>query len=222
VPPAKQYGVHDIKEALRLPSPAPRPQSIAFDGELLWMGSVETDRIYAIEPHQWTVSQETAAPGKPWGMTVVGDELRVLCGETEDDHRRIRRFVPGHGFKTHEAIECPDDTGSQLSYDGVRLYVSQWYNKLIVGIDETGSVVKKIALPRGVCGQTFADGAFYAVTTDDEESTEYFLTRATPSGDTVDIQDLARIPMQARGLAYDGSRFWTNHRERNEIVAFSI
>ena len=186
------------------------------------MGSVETSRIYAIEPHQWTVSEETPAPGKPWGITVVGDELRVLCGETEEDHRRIRRFVPGHGFKSHEAIECPGDTGSHLSYDGVRLYVSQWYNKLILGIDETGGVVKTISLPRGVCGQTFADGSFYALTTDDEDSSDYFLTRVTPAGDGVEIQDLARVPMQARGLAYDGSRFWTNHREHNEIVAFSV
>jgi hypothetical protein len=214
--------VHDIKEALRLPSPAPRPQSIAFDGERLWMGSVDTSRVYAIEPHQWTVLEETPAPGKPWGMAVVGDELRVLCGETDEDHRRIRRFVPGHGFKSREVIECPDDTGSHLSYDGVRLYVSQWYNKLILGIDEAGAVVKKIALPRGICGQTYADGAFYAITTDDEDGEDYFLTRVSSNGGAPKVEDLARVPLQARGLAYDGSRFWTNHREHNAIVAFTI
>jgi hypothetical protein len=219
---AKEYGVQDINEVLRLPSPAPRPQSIAFDGSILWMGSVETDRLYAIEPHQWTVSEEVPAPGKPWGMTVVGDELRVLCGETAEDNRVIRRFVPGHGFKTHESIACPDDTGSQLSYDGVRLYVSQWYKKRIVGIDESGSVVKTIELPRGVCGQTFADGKFYAITTDDEESTEYFLTRVTIGPDGPKSEDIARMPLQARGLAYDGARFWTNHREHNQIVAFTV
>ncbi|HEV8023047.1 MAG TPA: hypothetical protein VGP41_17350, partial [Candidatus Lustribacter sp.] len=189
--------MQNIKEVMRLPSPAPRPQSIAFDGERLWMGSVETSRVYAIEPHQWTVLEETPAPGKPWGMTVVGDELRVLCGETVEDNRWIRRFVPGHGFKT-QGLACPDDTGSQLSYDGVRLYVSQWYNKRILGIDEEGAVVKTIALPRGVCGQTFADGFFYAITTDDEESDEYFLTRVSGNGDGK-AEELARVPLQARG-----------------------
>lgn len=193
---------------------------MAFDGERLWMGSVDTSRIYAIEPHQWTVLEETPAPGKPWGMTVVGDELRVLCGETGEDHRRIRRLVPGHGFKS-QAIECPDDTGSHLSYDGVRLYVSQWYNKRILGIDEEGAVVRTIELPRGICGQTFADGAFYTITTDDEESNEYFLTRVVVNGER-QVEDLARVPLQARGLAYDGARFWTNHREHNAIVAFTI
>jgi sugar lactone lactonase YvrE len=214
--------VHDIKEALRLPSPAPRPQSIAFDGELLWMGSVETSRVYAIDPHQWTVTQEEPAPGKPWGITVVGDELRVLCGETGEDLRRIRRFVPGHGFKTKEFLACPQDTGSQLSYDGIRLYVSQWYNQRILGIDEAGEVVRTIDLPRGICGQTFSDGSFYTVTTDDEESDDYFLTRVHVNGGAPSIEDLARVPLKARGLAYDGARFWTNHRERNEIVAFTI
>jgi hypothetical protein len=212
--------VQDVKEHLRLPSPAPRPQSIAFDGEKLWMGSIDTSRVYAIDPHQWTVIEESGAPGKPWGITVVGDELRVICGETAEDNRIVRRYVPGHGFKSHEAIGCPDDTGSQLSYDGVRIYISQWYNKRILGIDEKGTVVKTIDVPRGICGQTFVDGAFYVLTTDDEESTDYFLGKVSVNG-TSSHADLARVPFQARGLAYDGSRFWSNHREYNQIVAFT-
>ena len=212
--------MHDISETMRLPSPAPHPQSIALDGDKLWMGSIDTNRIYALDAHQWTIVEEDKAPGKPWGMTVVGDELRVLCGETSEDHRRIRRFVPGHGFKS-SALECPDDTGSHLSYDGMRLYVSQWYEKRILGIDETGAVVKTIELPRGICGQTFADGAFYAMTVDDEDSTDYFLTRVTVNGGAPKIEDLVRVPLQVRGLAFDGTRFWTNHREFNEIIAFT-
>ncbi|HKU82190.1 MAG TPA: hypothetical protein VJP76_08480 [Candidatus Tumulicola sp.] len=214
--------MQDVTETMRLPSPAPRPQSIAFDGEKLWMGSIETSRVYAIDPHQWTVSEEDRAPGKPWGMTVVGDELRVICGEGDDDNRVIRRFVPGHGFKNQDAVGCPDDTGSQLSYDGVRLYVSQWYNKRLLGIDEHGTVVRTIDLPRGVCGQCYVDGAFYVLTTEDEESNDYFVSRVSVNGGAPKIEDLARVPFAARGLANDGSRFWTNHREHNEIVAFTV
>jgi hypothetical protein len=211
--------VQDVTESLRLPSPAPRPQSIAFDGEKLWMGSIETCRLYALDPRQWTLIEEDKAPGKPWGMTVVGEELRVICGEGDDDERIIRRFVPGHGFKTRDAVACPDDTGSQLSYDGTWLYVSQWYNRRILGLDEHGSVVRQIDLPRGVCGQCYVDGHFYVITTDDEESDEYFLGRVSANGAAA-FEDLGRIPFAARALAYDGSRFWTNHREANQIVAF--
>jgi hypothetical protein len=211
--------MQDVIEALRLPSPAPRPQSIAFDGEKIWMGSIETNRLYAIDPNQWTIVEEEHAPGMPWGMTIVGDELRVICGEGADDDRVIRRCVPGHGFKTQGAIRCPDGTGSQLSYDGVRLFVSQWYNQCLLGIDEQGAVVRRIDLPRGVCGQCYVDGTFYLVTTDKEDSNDYFLTRVSVNGEAV-AEDLGRIPFAARALAYDGSKFWTNHREENQIVAF--
>jgi hypothetical protein len=211
--------VQDVTEALRLPSPAPRPQSLAFDGEKLWMGSIETNRLYAIDPRQWTVTEEDKAPGKPWGMTAIGDELRVICGEGEDDDRVVRRFLPGHGFKTQAAIRCPDGTGSQLSYDGNWLYVSQWYNRRLLGLDEQGNVVRRIDLPRQVCGQCYVDGSFYLVTTDDEDSGEYFLTKVSVNG-AQRSEDIARIPFAARSLAYDGARFWTNHREANQIVAF--
>jgi hypothetical protein len=98
--------------------------------------------------------------------------------------------------------------------------VSQWYNKKIVGIDECGNVVRTIDLPRGVCGQCFSDGSFYVITTDDEDSDQYFLGKVDAEG--TNFQDLAHVPFAARGLASDGNRFWTNHRERNEIVAFTI
>ncbi len=211
--------MQDVNEALRLPSPAPRPQALAFDGEKLWIGSIETDRLYAINPQQWTLIEEDRVPGKPWGMTVIGDELRVVCGVGEDDDRIIRRYVPGHGFKTQGVIECPDATGSQLSYDGTYLYLSQWYKRRILGLDERGNIVRRIEVPHQICGQCYVDGNFYLVTTDDEETDEYFLTRVNANG-AYKSEDLARIPFAARALAYDGTRFWTNHREANQIVAF--
>lgn len=211
--------MNDVIEALRLPSPAPRPQALAFDGDKLWMGSIETDRIYALNPLQWTLIEEDQVPGKPWGMTVVGDELRVVCGIGADDDRVIKRFVPGHGFKSTGTIECPDATGSQLSYDGSWLYLSQWYNRRILGLDEQGNIVRQIEVPHQICGQCYVDGSFYLVTTEDEDSGEYFLTRVSANGERRS-EDLARIPFAARALAFDGSRFWTNHREANQIVAF--
>jgi hypothetical protein len=213
--------VDDIEELLRLPSPAPKPQSLAFDGTALWMGSLETHRIYCINPRNWTAHEEATAPGVPYGMTIVGDELRVLCGETDDDHRLIRRFVPGHGFKRSDAIPCPDDTGSQLGYDGDRLYVSQWYRKRILSLDDRGKVGTVIDVPHGICGQVIVEGCFYLVTTDDEETGDYWLTRVDARNGKPKIDDVARIGFPARALAFDGSRFWTNHREADQIVAFA-
>ena len=216
--------MNSIQELQRLASPAPKPQSLAWDGATLWMGSRETRRIYGINPATWTVGWETAAPGTPWGMTAVGRELRVLCGETAEDNRIIRRCVPGTGFDPAWATPCPDDSGSQLGYDGQRLHVSQWYPKKVLTLGADGKVERAIAVPHGICGQVFVDGFIYLVTTDAEETDDYWLTRVdlkqTGAAGPM-IEDVARIPFQARALAWDGARFWTNHRERNQIVAFA-
>ncbi len=214
--------MNDVVELLRLPAPGPRPQALAYDGQLLWMGSLETCRLYAIDPTHWTVREEAPAPGKPYGLTAIGDELRVLLSEGDDDERVIRRFVPGHGFRTEDAIACPDGTGSQLGYDGDRLYVSQWYAKRIISLGETGEVGSVIAVPHGICGQVVVDGCFYLVTTDAEETDHYFLTHVDARKGTPIVKDLARIPFAARALAFDGERFWTNHRENHQTVAFRL
>jgi sugar lactone lactonase YvrE len=213
--------VDEITEILRLTAPAPRPQAIAFDGTSVWLGSIARERLYAMDPHTWTVREEIPLPGKPWGMTVVGDELRAILGMTDEDHRVIHRVAPGHGVHRSGALACPDDTGSHLSYDGDRLYVSQWYNKRIVAIDGDGRPGTVVQLPHEVCGQTIVGGRFYCITTDDETSGEYFLTRVDARGPAPAIEDLAHVRFDARGLAFDGEHFWTNHREAHQTVAFS-
>ncbi|PYL23760.1 MAG: hypothetical protein DMF37_09025 [Verrucomicrobia bacterium] len=49
-----------ITERRRFPSPAPTPQALAWDAKrrVLWMGSRDLRRIYAIDPEKWTVLEE--------------------------------------------------------------------------------------------------------------------------------------------------------------------
>jgi hypothetical protein len=185
------------------------------------MGSRETKGIYGINPGTWTVVWTTAAPGTPYGMTTIGNELRVLCGETVDDRRMIRRCVPQIGFDEKFGIPCPDDAGSQLGYDGHRLYVSQWYPRKVLALGPEGQVERIINVPHGICGQVWVGPFVFLVTTDEEEKGDYWLTRVDPRPETAVISDIARIPFAARALAFDGRRFWTNHREQNQIVSFS-
>ena len=214
--------MQEVTEVVRMNSPAPRPQSLAFDGESLWMGSIETCRLYEIDPVHWTVRHEEKVPCKPWGMTVMGDELRVVCGEGEDDNRSIRRFVPGHGFKHEGVIPCPGDTGSQLGFDGDRLYVSQWYNKRVISLDADGNIGSVIESPHQIAGQVIVGGVFYLLGTDDEDAEKFFITRIDARNGKPQIEDVATLNFGARALAYDGTRYWTNHRENNEIVAFTF
>jgi outer membrane protein assembly factor BamB len=185
------------------------------------VGSIETNRLYSIDPHTWMAIDEGEAPGQPWGMTLVGEELRVITGEGPGDDRWIRRFIPGHGFKSEGSFRAPDSTGSQLGWDGDRLYLSQWYNQRILALDERGNVDRTIAVPHGICGQVVVEGRFYLVTTDDEASGVYWLTRVDARGATPVCEDIALIPFDARALTFDGERFWTNHREADQIVAFA-
>jgi hypothetical protein len=177
----------DIVERKRLASPAPKPQSLAFDGAMLWMGSRETRHLYAIDPVEWTSADLGEAPGTPWGIAVTGQELKIVSGEKPDDNRFIRRYSFEHGFDPAFRWPCPDDTGSQLSYDGRRLYLSQWYNKRIVVLDDDGKPERTIDLSHEICGQVFVRGDIYCVTTD-----------------------------------HDGTYFWTNDRENDQIVAFDV
>jgi hypothetical protein len=76
-------------------------------------------------------------------------------------------------------------------------------------------------VPHQIVGQTIVGGRFYLITTDDERSGDYFLTRLDARNGNVTSVDLAAIHFDARGLAFDGERFWTNHREKHQTVAFA-
>jgi len=212
--------MQNVNELLRLPSPAPRPLGVAFDGTQLWLGSLETERVYAMDPAQWTLSDEAAAPGKPFGIVSIGDELRVVLGEGEADDRYVVRFVPGHGFKDTAKIACPEFIGSHVAYDGELLYVSQFTKSCIVALDDAGAVVRTIALKNPPAGITFCDGRLYMVTVDDANDRR-LLSRTDPHDTHAHVEDFAVIPFAARGLAFDGTRFWSGERDANEIVAFT-
>lgn len=211
----------DINEKLRLPSPAPKPLGLAFDGQTLWMASRDTHRMYAIDAGTWSARDEGEAPGGPFGMTVMGDELRLIIGIGENDHDRyIYRFISGHGFKT-DRIACPDLTGAHLAYDGDTLFLSQASYRKILALDADGNITREIPLDRVPIGMTIVDGRFHLVTSDAEfENLE--LTIVDARGETPVVEAAASIPFDARGLTYDGTKFWTCHRDENQIVAFSI
>jgi hypothetical protein len=210
--------MEDIAELRRLASPVPRPQALCFDGPRIWLTSIATRRLYLLDG-SWTVKDEWDAPGTPWGMTCIGPELRLVCGEGEDDDRNLRRFVPGRGFDLEFRIPCPEFEGSQLGWDGKTLHLNQWHRKRVLALSPAGEVLREWPVPHEICGQAIVDGAIHVVSTDDENTLDYWLTRIDPA--TGVTKNVAHIPFQARGLAWDGKAFWTNHREKHEIVSFA-
>ena len=212
-----------VVETSRRRAPFEKPQSVALDGTSLWIGSIATNKVYRMNPQTLEISEQFDAPGKPWGMTrLPSGELRLICGEGSDDDRFVRRFSPGSGFAGSDGFRCPDGTGSQLSFNGTRLFISQWYNRRLLGVDDKGNIVETIVVPHQICGQTYVDGAFYLVTVEDETTTDYWITRVAPADGKPHIEDVAHVPFAARALAFDGKQFWTNHREAGEIVSFRL
>jgi hypothetical protein len=166
------------------------------------------------------VREEKPIPGMAWGMTAAEEDIYAVCGEPPDDDRYIRRYVKGAGFSDDLRKPCPDGTGSSLAFDGTRLILTQWYARRVLYLDRLFEVEHEIEAQRGICGAAFADGAIYLVTTADESTEDYWLSRVIDGDGRPGTIDVARIPFKARALAWDGQRFWTNHRERDEVVAF--
>jgi hypothetical protein len=210
-----------IEELQRIPAPAPAPQGVACDGTDLWIGSNDTHRIYGVRMQTGAVFEESEAPGKPIGMVVTGESVRVVTAEGADGDRYIRRHVIGHGFKS-EAIACPDHTGSFLAWDGDHLFLSQRYEQRILELDAGGSIIRTIPVPRQITGMTIINGHFYLMTCENKECDDMRVLRVDARKETPDVMELASVPFIARSLAWDGTKFWTSSREANEVVAFSI
>jgi len=213
--------MQNVKELQRHRSPGSRPQPLAFLEKRLWVGSWDTDHLYAIDPLKWSVVEEVSAPGKPYGIASFGNELRVVVSIGEDDDRYLYRFVPGQGFDPESKTACPDLTGSQLVSDGTTLYLGQMGNRRILALDASGSVLREIPLPTRFGGMGFGEGTFYIIAADDEFENLQLATLDLQLGKP-DIVPVAAIPFDARSLAFDGNAWWTSHREASEIVSFTL
>lgn len=204
-----------------MPAPAPAPIGIAYDGSRLWIGSVETDSLYATDARTGSVSEEWEVQGTPYGLVAFDGELRVVVGDAESDDRSIARFVVGKGF-TSEMLPCPDATGSWLAHDGDALFLSQRFEHRILELDRVGTVRRSISVQRETTGMTIVDGSFFLMTTESKEVDDYRLVRLDPRAGEPRETELATLAITGRGLAYDGERFWTNLRGENTVVSFTL
>jgi hypothetical protein len=213
-----------ITELQRRPAPMPKPQAIFVDGGTLWLSSRATKKFYAVDRATLGITWESAVPNGDtvWGATKWGEDVYVVCGvdAVDVDARRICRVRPGVGFDPAFSLPCPDGMGSHISHDGTSLVLSQWYPQKLISIGAYGQPGRVLRAPHPIVGHCYAQGAFYLATTTNEESAhDYFIERLDPA--TWKCETLARLGFSARGLAFDGTNFWTNHRDQNEIVAFA-
>ena len=211
-----------IKERKRYQSPAVTPQALAWDGGILWMGSRDARRIYAIDSRKWSVLEEKETPGIPWAAVATNGSLRFTIGEGADDDRYIHHFDRKDGFSETDRIPCPEFTGSYLSFDGEHLYLSQWYKHRILKLDSSGNILRVIDVGAEICGHAFVDGLIYVLRGAEKPNEDWRIARLDPTQESPEVVDLARVSFASRSLTFDGERFWSNHRAANEIVSFVL
>ena len=214
-------GMTDVRELTRHPSPGGRPQPLAFHGALLYVGSRDASRLYGIDPATWTVVEDVALPGPPFGLVSHGGALHVVVSIGEDDDRYLYRYVPGTPLDEARRIALPDYTGSHLASDGTTLYLVQMTNQRIVALRPDASIERIVALPTRVVGVCFAADTLYGITADEEfENLE--VAKLDLHASPATVEPLAAIAEDARSLAYGAGSWWTNFREQHEVVAFAL
>jgi hypothetical protein len=207
------------QELNRRPSPANRPFGLAkFEGSL-WMGSWDTDRIYAIDPQAWEVRKEVDAPGRPYGIVPLGNELRVVIAHGEEDDRYLYRLRDG-AFDLASKTPCPDLTGSFMTVRGSTIYLGQMHYRRILQMKPDYTIEREIALPTRCAGFAFGpDGRFYMISADDEFENLRFGTLDVAQ-DRPQFESIRPLPDEARYLLHDGAQWWTSLRDANEIATF--
>ncbi|HVN68571.1 MAG TPA: hypothetical protein VMU38_02830 [Candidatus Binatia bacterium] len=212
----------NVTEVQRRPSPGGRPQPLAVYEDRLWVGAWETDHIYAIDTKAWSFEKSVPAPGKPYGIARFGSGLMTVVSLGEDDDRYFYRYDSAGGFDPSSKVACPDFTGSHLAADGSTLYLCQQGKRQILTLDANLAIARTIALPTRCGGFAFGPGGdCYMITADAEfenlEFARFDLRAAEPKPEPI-----AAVPFDARGLTFDGTAWWTCHREENQIVAFTV
>ena len=211
-----------VIEQRRLVSPAATPQALAWDrpSNILWMGSRDLRRIYAIDPENGSILKQQEAPGIPWAAVALNGELRFTIGESADDDRYIYRYTPDGEFS--KMFACPEFTGSYLSFDGKNLYLSQWYKNRVLKFDDKGNVIRDIHVGAEICGHTFVDGLLYVLRGQEKPDEDWRIARLNPKEETPFIEDIGVVPFACRSLTFDGEVFWSNHRAKDTIISFSL
>lgn len=208
-----------IVELDRLVSSSPEPHAVAVNGDTVYVSSRATRRIDVLDRASWEKRSELEPPGMPWGMAFGAGQLVMTCGEEEEDFRRLRRYDPSTG--RHELIiGCPEDTGSHVAVRNGHVLLAQWYNRVVLELDDAGHIVRQYQSPHGIAGIAIEGDKAFLLTTDDEDAGDYWITGLDLQ--TGASEDLALVPFHARGLAWDGERFWTNHREADRTVTFRL
>lgn len=209
-----------VSEESRQPSPTTTPQALAWDEKQFWLSSRDLGMLYKVDRETWKAVEEIDPPGVVWAAVLADDGWRFTIGKGLNDDRYVYSYTPERGFTN--LFACPDFAGSYLSFDGSSLYLSQWYKGQIHRVDASGKISHTIEVGAEICGHTFVDGMLYVLRGTEQNGESWTIARLDPREELPVVSDVAVVPFACRSLAFDGEKFWSNHRAADEVVSFSL
>ncbi len=191
----------------------------------MWLSSRDLGTLHQLDLANWKIAGEVDPPGIVWAAVAGNGRMYFTLGKGLNDDRFVYRYAPDEGFL--KMFACPDYTGSYLSYNDGTLYFSQWYTGDIHQVNDAGNIVRTMNVEAEICGHTFVDGSIFVIRGKENKglpnkSEEWRIARLDPREKTPKIEDLAIVPFAARSLAFDGKKFWSNHRAAGETMSFTL
>jgi outer membrane protein assembly factor BamB len=186
------------------PKPTAATVGLAWDGTRLWAGDFDSHSLVVLDA-DGTTNTTFPAPGRPVGLAFAEARLAAVISHPETDHRTIRFFDPAAGAWLDRSVRCPDDSGSQLAWDGGHLWLSQRYKKTLLQLHPDGTVKHSIDIPYEITGFYWI-GATAWMNVRVEQGFSDVAKRGPGASRPALVE---RVPGSLASLAYDGEAFWT-------------
>jgi len=204
--------VGDVEKTL--PSPAPCPTGMTWDGRHLWIADRKTDLIYKIDPEDGSVLSSLPSPGY-WPMGLAWDGKCLWNADLEE--KKIYQIDPERGLVL-KVIDSPTPSPRGLAWDGHYLWVCDDRADRIHQISlEDGTTIVDFPSPASHPQGLAYDGRYLWVS--DRVKDEIYLV--TPDKGEV-IMILSAPGPYARGLAWDGRHLWNIDYQTDEIYKLRI
>jgi len=176
---------------------------LAWDGDGLWAGDWDSQMLLRLGS-DGSVEESFAAPGRPVGLTFRDGAITAVISDPETDDRSIHRFNTSRHAWSDESIRCPDDTGSHVSWDGGKLWLSQRYNKRVMQLGADGSVERTIEMPCEVVGIHWMGSTLWTNLRMSKGASD--IGRLDPGAKKPELVD--HYDQGFVSLGYDGGGFW--------------
>ncbi len=189
------------------------PTGLAFDGQHLWVGDLDSAKLFEIDPATGEVLASLEAPGyQPLGLAWDGAQLWVIDALDKTAYA----LNPATGI-TQRALPLDTADAKGMSWDGTALWTVDAHDGVVTRLDiDDGTTFKSFPCPRANAGGDELglafDGKYLWVS--DRRSNKIY---RVDSGTGAVLDDFASPGPYPADLAWDGQHLWCVDYETREL-----